>query len=344
MKKILFVLLILNTILSFSQVSKSNDLHFETCIKKWFAAWELVSKDVYKINTLKPTDFLLFDETYLYTTSAISGKDGNIIKGTKHLLGQKYVWLKKPHNGKITLPSGVEQDVNLMCFAGSDQKDKNAKTFFVMPLINYWIQNKIDDHKIGYDNLVTAVFVHEFSHSQQIDNTMNGMEDIFGNYFTAHPEDQFSDDLIEDIYKKDTLYTKDFDKELALFFKASESKTKSERIELGNQAIKMLEQRQEKILTKDNRDLSSIDNYWLTIEGTGQYSAFEWLIHKKGGNLPIDEALKGLKTSSWSQEEGFAIFYLYSKFQTPENWSKNMFRSKKVNIIELLKVALNGTN
>jgi hypothetical protein len=338
MKKIIILILISSN--SFCQNSKSNNEHFNKCIKKWFLAWELVSKDVYKINTLKPTDFVLFDDTYIYTTSIISGKDGTIIKGP-NLMGQKYTWRKKTHNGKITLPTGVVQDVNLMCFTGSDEKDKNSKTFFVMPLINFWIQKKIDDHKIGYDNLVTAVFVHEFSHSQQIDNTMNGMEDTFGAYFTAHTEDQFSDDLIQDIYKKDTLYTKEFDKELELFFKAADSKSKSKRIELGKQAIKMLDDRQNKMLTKD-KNLSKIDNYWLTVEGTGQYSFFAWLIHSNGGNLPIDEALKASRTSSWSQEEGLAVFYLYSKFYPAENWGQKMFRSKKtVNMIELLKNELN---
>lgn len=336
MKKSIILIFSIITSSIYSQKTKSENLSFTKFTTKCFNAWELVSNEVYKINTLKPTDFLLFDDKYLYTTSTISGKDGTIIKGP-NLLGQKNVWRKKEHNGKLILPDGQERKVEIMAFTYSLSGQK-AKSFFVMPILDFWISHKVDDHGIGLDRLTTVVFVHEFCHSQQFEDGYNGMENgAFDKYFTAHGNEVFMDDIMQDIYEKDSVYTKEYEKELNLFTIAFQAKTKTEMKILAKDAITALEERQKRILLEDKRDLAEIDNYWLTIEGVAQFSSFQYLINPKGGKLSTEKGLKSLKTASWSQEEGFAIVYLFSKLSEPKDWSQKMFRSKTINIINLLK-------
>jgi hypothetical protein len=342
MKKILIILLFISNSI-FGQFTKGENSGFEYSTAKWFKAWELISKESYQLDSIKPTEFLFFDEKFIYTTSNISGKDGELIKGPK-LFEKKLIWRKKAHNGKFILPDGQERKVGIMAFTYA-LKEQTAKAFFVMPILNYWIAKKVDDHCIGLEKLTTGVFVHEFCHSQQFENGYNGMEDgAFDKYFSAHENEVFMDDIMQDIYKKDTVYAKEFQNELNLFIAAYKAKTIYEMKIMAKQAIQALEKRQQRILTDDKRDLAEIDNYWLTIEGVAQYSSLMWLVNPKGGKMKIEDALKAEKTASWSQEEGLAIVYLFSKFSPSKNWSKKMFRSKTVNIIELLKKEISYTN
>lgn len=335
MEKISIILLfICNSI--YGQTTKVESFGFEYSTTKWFKAWELISKDAYQLDTIKPTEFLFFDDKFIYTTSNVSGKDGEVIKGPK-LFGKKFIWRKKAHNGKLLLPDGQERNIQIMAFTYA-LKGQTAKAFFVMPILDFWVAKKVDDHGIGLEKLTTGVFIHEFCHSQQFENGYNGMEEgAFDKYFSAHENEVFMDDIMQDIYKKDTFYIKEFENELNLFTTAYKARTTAEMKSHARQAINALEKRQQRILSEDKRDLAEIDDYWLTIEGVAQYSSLMWLIHPKGGKMKIEEALKAEKTSSWSQEEGLAIVYLFSKLSPSKSWSQKMFRSKTVDIIELLK-------
>ena len=340
MKKIKLILfLLLFTTFVQGQISKLNQVNFQNNISKWFNAWELVSKETYGLNTLKPIDFVFFDEKYIYTTSQFVGKKGDIIKGPKNLLDKKFTWYKIAYKDSISLPDGQKRKAEIMCFTIPIYNNKESNAYFVMPLINYWKLKNPGDHKIGYEKLTTAVFIHEFCHSQQLENGQNGMEEkAFEQYFTAHPNEVYMDDIMQDIYSKDIDYEKIFKKELDLFTNAFESKSKNDMISNSKMALNIMRERQKFILDRDKRDLSEIDNYWLTLEGVAQFSSFMWLINPKGGNLTIENALKAGKTNSWSQEEGFAIAYLYSKLSEPKKWANNMFRSKTIDLIELLKI------
>jgi hypothetical protein len=321
-----------------SQNPMSDNYDFYNSTTKWFKAWELVSKKTYGLKTLKPTDFVLFDEKFIYTTSKIVGKGGQIVLGPKNLLDKNFTWYKKEYTDSISLPDGQKRKADLMCFAIPIYNSKDLNGYFVMPLISYWQRKNPGDHRIGYEKLTTGVFVHEFCHSQQFENGMNGMEQgAFDKYFSAHENEVYMDDIMQDIYAKDSIYTKMFEKELDLFITAYSGKTKNEILQLAQIALDSMTKRQKFILDRDNRDLAEIDNYWLTMEGVAQFSSFAWLTNKKGGKLTKKEALEALKTSSWSQEEGFAIAYAYSKLFEPKIWAEKMFRSKTVNIIELLK-------
>ena len=43
------------------------DIVFYNSTTKWFAAWNLVSKDIYKLNKVKPVEFVFFLTTSMYT-------------------------------------------------------------------------------------------------------------------------------------------------------------------------------------------------------------------------------------------------------------------------------------
>jgi hypothetical protein len=336
-KSKLIILFLLFVQLVRGQPSTSNNADFYQNTTKWFKAWELVSKEIYGLKTLKPTDFVLFDEKFIYTTSKVVGKGGQEVVGPKKLLDQNFNWYRKAYNDTISLPDGQKRKADLMCFAIPIYNNKALNGYFVMPLMSYWQQKNPGDHGIGYEKLTTGVFVHEFCHTQQFDNGMNGMEQgAFDKYFSAHENEVYMDDIMQEIYEKDSTYVQLFTRELALFTNASQGKTKSEIVQLAKIALDSMTYRQRFISDRDQRDLATIDQYWLTIEGVAQFSSFAWLTHKKGGGLTTEKALAAIKTASWSQEEGFAIVYAYAKLYNPKLWAAKMFRSKTVNMVELL--------
>ena len=118
MKKIKLILFpLLFTTFVQGQISKSNKVDFQNNITKWFNAWELVSKETYGLNTLKPIDLVFFDEKYIYTTSQFVGKEGEKIEGPKNLLDKKFTWYQKEYKDSITIPDGQKRKAEIMCFS-----------------------------------------------------------------------------------------------------------------------------------------------------------------------------------------------------------------------------------
>lgn len=316
------------------QVKDTNKIEASlTHTKDWFNAWELVSKDIFKLNESNPTRFVFFDSVYVYTTSPLTGKDGKIIEGPQ-LFKKKQLWYKKAHHGNLLLPDSSQTFIKMMIFA-STTKEKEVKAFFIMPLLSFWSQEKIGDHGIGLEKLTTGVFTHEFSHTQQL-----GSFDKFGEYFEAYQSkygtENFGDDMMQDIYEKDEKITSLYNKEFNLFTKAA-TVDKKERIALTKEALGNYYMKHKFILERDKKDLKILDDIWLTLEGLGQYAMYEYLINPKGGNLTEDEALKSIKTKWWSQEEGFALFYLLGKYKKSNIWANDFFNSDMKTIIEVLE-------
>lgn len=80
-----------------------DDPSFYNSVDRWFRAWELVSKDIYHLDSLKPVDFVFFDEEFVYSTSNITVPQGEPVKGPA-LLGHQFTWKRVPHSDTLTLP------------------------------------------------------------------------------------------------------------------------------------------------------------------------------------------------------------------------------------------------
>src|SRR5687767_12863107 len=160
-------------------------------LSKWFSAWELISKEVYHLDSLAPVEFVFFDEQFVYSTSNITVPGGEPVKGPE-LLNHQFVWKKALHNDTITLPDNSRVPVGLMSFASELKGEKN-KSFFVMPLPQFWNEAGVTSKELGNDNLVTGVFLHEFSHSQQMQNFGRRITELENaNDFGI----EFSDDIV----------------------------------------------------------------------------------------------------------------------------------------------------
>lgn len=313
----------------FSIVLKAQQLPW---LRNWFAAWELVSNKILRLPADTIPDMLFFDEQFVYTTSAISAPQGIPFNGPS-LSGKKLSWLRAPHTGKITLPSGDEVPVGLMSFAAPGKE----KVFFVMGAPAIWQKAGVTSNELGLDKLLTGVFLHEFAHTRQF----NGFGKMMG-AFENSPEfkaiaTDMNDDIVQQQFSKDSVYEKLFRREAAKFYEAAAEKDMKKSKALLAEALGMLQQRQSTYFTGDKAMFSSLDDIFLSMEGMGQYVAVAWLIHPQGGKLPLATAVKGFRRNGkqWSQEEGLATFLALTNL-TKINWAEDMFGPTPKTIIALI--------
>ncbi|NOT93894.1 hypothetical protein [Ferruginibacter sp.] len=335
MIKIFYSLILFFISLSVCGQSKSDKqesyLAFYNATNKWFSAWKLVSKEIYKIKKVRPVEFVFFDDKYVYSTSAVTVKNGSPVKGN-NLMNLKFQWKKELHNDSLTLPDKSVVVINLMSFAAEIPAE--GKSFFVMPLPSFWKQAGASSKELGLENLITGVFIHEFSHSQQMQN--------FGKKMTAFEKQtnygvEFNDDIVQNIFAKDTAYLNYYKKETELFYAAIKNNTVERSV--VNEGLLLMKQRQKEYFKGKYENLKEIDNFFLTMEGLGQYSMFLWLKHPKGGNIKREMAIEGVRRGRkwWSQEEGFALFLILDKLTVPKNWAKDMFGDKTESVTILIE-------
>lgn len=335
MKILNYVFFLLFTPLSiFGQVKtdeQQRDVAFYNATNKWFSAWKLVSKDIYQIDKVKPVDFVFFDDNYVYSTSSVAIRNGISVKGC-NLLNLKLKWKKALHHDTLTLPDKSVVPIRLMSFAAKIPNESN-KSFFVMPLPSFWEKSGTTSKELGLENLITGVFIHEFSHSQQMQNFV---KEISKYEKQNNLGAEFSDNLIQNLFDKDTNYLIGYNKEVELFY----SSIKNNRLDkqMVREGIALLRKRQKEYFLGDMKHLNNLDDLFITMEGLGQYSIYVWLTHPNGGNISNDVAIRGIRRNrkSWSQDEGFVLFLILDQLTKPKIWAKDMFGDKAESVIVLI--------
>ncbi|HVI44480.1 MAG TPA: hypothetical protein VM802_06410 [Chitinophaga sp.] len=314
-----------------TQYEHQRDSAFFNAASRWFEAWKLVYNSIYALDSMRPVDLVFFDDAYVYTTSAITAGNGVPVKGPT-LMHLPLQWRKAPHDGKLTLPDSSVTPVRLMSFA-AELPDAGHRSFFVMPLPSFWRKEGVESKELGLDNLLTGVFLHEFSHSQQMQN--------FGKKISAYEKEsdfgiEFNDDIVQHIFKKDSLYLQQFNKELHHFYSSVQGSS-LEKAEV-REGLKTMNNRQQQYFTGKYQHVGEIDNFFLTMEGLGQYSMYLWMTSSKGGNIARDLAIKGIRRGGkwWSQDEGLALFLILDRLVEPRTWSKGMFGYDIVTVVDLI--------
>lgn len=219
---------LLYSVLLFAQTQEADqkcDQEFYSATSKWFAAWKLVSKDIYKIDQVKPVEFVFFDDKYVYSSSRVTIKNGMPINGP-NLMNLALSWRKELHHDSLVLPDKSVLPVGLLSFSAEIHGIENS-SFFVMPLPSFWERNGVTSKELGLDNLVTGVFIHEFSHSQQMQNFGKEMTRLEKQYNYGV---EFSDDIVQDIFSKDSSYLELYRKEVQAFYESVKDKAIDTRL------------------------------------------------------------------------------------------------------------------
>lgn len=324
MKKVLLPFILLLTNLCYAQTPWLNN---------WLSAWELVSNNILKLPKDTIPDMLFFDENFVYTTSSVSAPAGQPFNGPS-LFGKKLPWRKASHKGKIILPTGEEVPVGLMSFAAPGKE----KVFFVMGAPAFWQKAGVQSQELGLDKLLTGVFLHEFAHTRQMHGFGKQVDSLERNHKFTDME--LTDDIVQNYFKKDSVFERRFRAETGKFYESAAAKDATAAMNTLKLALSLLKARQQYYFTGDKQVLVTLDDIFLSMEGVGQYVAVAWLIHPKGGKLPLATALQGFRRNGrqWSQEEGLAT-YLALLNVTKINWAEDVFGPNPKTIISLIEDA-----
>jgi hypothetical protein len=303
---------------------------------QWFEAWTMINKHKFGLPAGQTPAILFYDDSTLYTTSPVSAGDSAVDILGPDLLTQPLHWKMAAHHNTLTIPDGKRVPVGLMSFAASDS---TGHPFFVMAAPPYWKTAGVESKELGLDNLLTAVFLHEFSHTRQ-QTGMGAMVDSIEKTHTFK-DPELSDDIVQHVFKSDSSYVKAFRAEVDLFYKAAFAATNEEAKKHTREALALLKKRQANYFIKDHAVLKPLDDIFLTMEGLGQFAGFWWLNHSQEANIPYEKAVEGMrrKRNQWSQEEGLAMFLVLDKLTQP-NWSNDLFGDHPKNIIALLQAAV----
>ena len=296
-------------------------------IRRWFAAWELTSREILRLPDAPPPDVVFYDSACVYTTSpvtagAVSPKDG------PSLFGATRAWRAARHGDTLTLPNRKRVPVQLMSFTDNDRQ---TGPFFVMAAPDYWAQAGF-----GQEPGLTGVFLHEFSHARQLP----GLAAIIGPIDAAWKfAEELNDDAVQTHFGSDSAYVALYMAERDLLYRAAEADSIAEVRALATQALAMMRSRHARWFTGENAVFATLDATWLSLEGAGQWAAYAWLAHPTGGGLDRAAAVRRMlgRRRQWSQDEGLGLFLVIDRL-LPE-WPSLVFRNPSVGALELLERA-----
>lgn len=227
------------------------------------------------------------------------------------------------------MPNGQITPIEIMSFAASGKRGSN-QTFFVMGTPSFWIQNQIQSDELGNENLYTSIFLHEFAHSQQNKNFGKKLQE-FENEINF--EIELDDNLVQKQMDGNLEYNQVMKAEINLFYNAFWEIDSVNSKKMSKKALSIYYARQTQYFIGTKERFKTYDDFFITMEGIGQYVAFIWLTNTKGANLDNETAVVGLRRNKkwWSQDEGLAMFLLFNK-QNTNDIGKLMFGTDVITI------------
>ena len=241
-------------------------------------------------------------------------------------------WAAESHAGKIRIPDGNEIDAGVTSFAS--RVGETGDRFFVMALPSVWRTANV---KMADGPGLTGVFLHEFSHTRQMDALQPHFAAAEAVY--KMPED-FSDDSIQKHFQGDPAYVAVAEKETDLLYRAAREPDAVKARALAREALELIEARQKRWFVGADARWKPYDDIFLTMEGFGQWVGYSWLADRRGGGMTAAEAEAKMRGSRrwWSQEQGLALFLVIDRFVP--GWAQQAFGKRPALGIDLLRQAV----
>lgn len=295
-------------------------------IQRWLSAWELTSREILKLPDAPAPTIIFFDSVCVYTTAGGAAPgDGPTLRGAK------LPWRAFAHGDSLALPDGSRVPVGLLSFTSFDRK---TGPFFVMSAPSYW-----DRMGHGPENApgLTAVFLHEFTHTRQL----RGMRDAIGPIdSTWSYKEELNDDAVQKHFGSDPLYVAAYLAERDLLVRAVGASSRKEVRALAKQALAMMKRRHARWFTGNKAEFAILDDTFLSLEGAAQWAAVAWLSHPAGGGMTREAAVVKMlgKRRWWVQDEGLAIFLVVDRLMP--GWPQLVFNDPSMGAVELLERAV----
>jgi hypothetical protein len=280
-------------------------------------AWRFTSREITGIGAVPNFQAILFSaDCVLRSANALSSPTAEGVS-----------WTATPHRGSIALPDGSEIPAGVTSFVSGEK----GLTYFVMATPSIW-------EAAGIKSLgLEAVLLHEGSHVAQIGP--------YGPRLGALIEknklpDSFNDNAVQDRFQSNAEFAASVKQETQLFLDAAAANENAEAKKLAREARRLMRQRQARWMVGNDAYLIEAEDIWLTFEGAGQWTGYQWLVHPRGGARPSAEVFERFsKGRRWSQTEGFAVVMALDRIAGP-GWKRHAFGDGAKTVLETMDDAL----
>ena len=287
-------------------------------------AWNYTSQDITGIGRVKRITAIFFDADCL-------------VKSSSAMNGGPNRWEASRHGGKVPMPGGGTMEPGVTSFAMSDEK--SGDSYFVMSTPSIWGQALKSSNGLGsLELLMTAVVLHEATHVAQMPTYGKSV----GRIAVANqlPED-FNDDTIQERFEKEAAFKESIGREVDLLLAAATVRDRAAAVRLAREARGLMKARQGRWFTGKDAYLTELEDVFLTMEGSAQWAAHQWLIDAKGGGVDPRAAFGSFawRGKWWSQNEGFALFMALERL-APGKWQRTAFGDGSKTVLQMLDEAL----
>lgn len=289
--------------------------------------WTRQSRRLLRRDVRRFPQLVLFDSTCRYTLvpdASRGGRDAFVADR------RRFTVRGARHSGEIALPDGARVPSRITSFATSL---RSGDMFLVMSLPAIWRAS--DRDPTGDGRLASAVFIHEFTHTQ---STALGAR-VDSLVQRGLPAD-VNDDVIQERFGGRPGYRARFDAERELLFRAAAAPSDSEARALGDSALSLIERRRKEFFIGADAIYSDADDLFLTMEGLAQWLAYRWLIDPLGAAMSAADALPFMRRGGrqWSQDEGLALLLVLERLSPSAAGA--MLDRPPVTVTEALRAAV----
>lgn len=294
-------------------------------IEASLGAWRFTEREITGVAALPPFDAVFFDDDCaLVSANAFSAADPSEI-----------AWIATPHAGEITLPDGEVIPAGVTAFAGA----AGDRAFFVMSTPSRWRAAGVSNDALGLELMMTGVLLHEVSHVAQFDAYGEEISDIVDQ---SHlPDDDVNDDMIQHRFGDDAEFAASVQRETELLFQIVDNPSETEARRLARAALELMRLRRARWFVGETAYLAQAEDVWLTLEGSGQWTAYQWMVHPAGGGAESDAAMASFARSSrwWSQRQGIALAFAVDRLAAFD-WKRDAFGGGRMTLTQMLEAAL----
>lgn len=288
-------------------------------------AWRFTANEITGVRNLRSFDAVFFDDDCVLTSpnafSAASVAD--------------VVWNATPHAGEITLPGGDVMPAGVTSFASAD----GERAFFVMSTPSVWRAAGVRNDALGLETMMTGVLLHEGSHVAQLDAYGARIAAI---ETASHlPGDDINDDMVQNRFGENAEFAASVERETELLFQVTNTRDDAEARRLAREARDMMRARQARWYVGADAYLADAEDTWLTLEGSGQWVAYQWIVHPSGGGRERDAAMVNFARRGrfWSQKEGIALAFAVDRL-AGFDWKHHAFADGEMTLVQMLDAAL----
>jgi hypothetical protein len=292
-------------------------------VDRSIAAWRFTVREITRLSVPERTSAFVFDADCILSSETAMSVDGSV------------AWDARSHHGTISLPGDITFPAGVTSFAG--QAEDGA--FFVMSTPIVWEAGGVPGGPMGLETLMTAVLIHEGSHVVQGVTYMRQFSEVAE---AAQLPETFNDDSIQERFESDADFAASIARETDLLFEAAATADSQEARRLAGEALALIQARRARFYTGEDAFLAQAEDIFLTLEGSGQWAGYHWLVHPQGASLPPAEVLAafGRRSRWWSQIQGLALALATDRLDDG-TWRATVFGDGGSAGIALLERALN---